>query len=226
MATLRPFFYKLPQTIVRVFRGRNLLWHAGAIVLTYALVMSGFDRYYFEHTRNALFFMIGIPAAFLGFLIPIFTPIILFVFGLLARRQKLLELAYALGQSAALGFAVSALYKAVSGRVHPPLFGNSTGALTDISREFHFGILQGGVFWGWPSSHTAVAFALAATIITLCPSKRVQVGAGLLALYIGLGVSVTIHWFSDFAAGAILGTLVGMVVGSAFRRGRIESLDK
>jgi membrane-associated phospholipid phosphatase len=43
---------------------------------------------------------------------------------------------------------------------------------------------------------------------------------GWLALayagYIGLGVSMTIHWFSDFAAGAILGAVIGVVVGKAF----------
>jgi len=36
------------------------------------------------------------------------------------------------------------------------------------------------------------------------------------AFYIGLSVSMTIHWFSDFVAGAIIGTLVGVVVGRSF----------
>src|SRR6266404_5032806 len=36
------------------------------------------------------------------------------------------------------------------------------------------------------------------------------------ALYVGVGVSMTIHWFSDFAAGAILGTVIGVVVGKSF----------
>jgi len=36
------------------------------------------------------------------------------------------------------------------------------------------------------------------------------------ACYIGLGVSMTIHWFSDFAAGAIIGTVIGVVVGRGF----------
>jgi hypothetical protein len=38
------------------------------------------------------------------------------------------------------------------------------------------------------------------------------------ALYVGLGVSMTIHWFSDFAAGAIIGTVIGTVVGTSFSR--------
>ena len=37
------------------------------------------------------------------------------------------------------------------------------------------------------------------------------------ALYIGIGVSMTIHWFSDFAAGAIVGSVIGTVVGRSFQ---------
>jgi hypothetical protein len=40
----------------------------------------------------------------------------------------------------------------------------------------------------------------------------------LYAFYIGLGVSMTIHWYSDFVAGAIIGSVVGMVVGKSFPR--------
>lgn len=37
-----------------------------------------------------------------------------------------------------------------------------------------------------------------------------------IATYIGIGISVNIHWFSDFAAGAILGSLIGYIVGKTF----------
>ena len=33
-----------------------------------------------------------------------------------------------------------------------------------------------------------------------------------------IGVSMTIHWFSDFTAGAIIGTVIGAVVGRSFSR--------
>ena len=50
-------------------------------------------------------------------------------------------------------------------------------------------------------------------LIYLYPkNKPLAVAAGAYALYIGLGVSVSVHWFSDFLAGAILGTLIGVVV--------------
>jgi membrane-associated phospholipid phosphatase len=38
----------------------------------------------------------------------------------------------------------------------------------------------------------------------------------LYAFYVGIGVSLTIHWFSDFVAGAIIGSVVGAVVGKCF----------
>jgi membrane-associated phospholipid phosphatase len=73
------------------------------------------------------------------------------------------------------------------------------------------------MFWGWPSSHTTVAFAMAFAIFTLYPKQKwLGLLAIIYALYIGIGVSMTIHWFSDFLAGAIIGTIIGMVVGKSF----------
>jgi len=36
-----------------------------------------------------------------------------------------------------------------------------------------------------------------------------------------LWVLMTIHWLSDFIAGALIGTVVGMVVGESFLRSRM-----
>ena len=85
------------------------------------------------------------------------------------------------------------------------------------SHGFQFGFLKGGVFWGWPSSHTTVAFAMAACLIALYPKNRLLVFlAALYALYIGFSVSVSIHWLSEFVAGAIIGSVTGTVVGRSF----------
>ena len=91
-------------------------------------------------------------------------------------------------------------------------------ALTDTSHGFQFGFLKGGVFWGWPSSHTTVTFAMSVCLITLYPkNKLLMILALIYAFYVGLGVSVSIHWFSEFVAGAIIGSVVGRVVGRSFR---------
>jgi hypothetical protein len=58
---------------------------------------------------------------------------------------------------------------------------------------------------------------MAATVFTLCPKQRWLGWVALFyACYVGLGVSMTIHWFSDFVAGAIIGSVVGEVVGKSF----------
>jgi len=60
---------------------------------------------------------------------------------------------------------------------------------------------------------------MAATVWTLYPnSKAARYGVLLYALYIGVGVSMTIHWFSDIVAGAIIGTVIGFTVGNVFKQ--------
>jgi membrane-associated phospholipid phosphatase len=123
---------------------------------------------------------------------------------------------WAIGQAELIGSLVSSAYKAFTGRIHPVL-SFSTDPGPDLSHGFRFGFLRGGVFWGWPSSHTTIAFAMALTVFTLFPRQRwMGICAILYAFCIGIGVSMTIHWFSDFVAGGIIGTIVGIVVGKSF----------
>jgi len=65
---------------------------------------------------------------------------------------------------------------------------------------------------------------MAATLFTLFPKRR-WLGYLVItcALYIGIGVSMTIHWFSDFLAGAIIGTAIGAVAGKNFLRSQMET---
>jgi membrane-associated phospholipid phosphatase len=137
----------------------------------------------------------------------------LLLFGSLFKNATAIRTTWAVGQAALLGWAISSAYKAVTGRPHPP-----HTAVLDMSHVFRFGFARGGIFWGWPSSHTATAFAMAVTVFTLFPEKKWPgITAILYALYIGIGVSMTIHWFSDFVAGAIIGTVIGVTVGKSFR---------
>ena len=60
-------------------------------------------------------------------------------------------------------------------------------------------------------------FAMSVTLFWLFRQKRWLGATALLyAFYIGIGVSMTIHWFSDFASGAIFGTIIGTTVGRSF----------
>jgi membrane-associated phospholipid phosphatase len=209
---MKHFFSSLPRNILDCFKGQRILWHAVAIILTFILVTSGLDRLYFLATRAPNLRPWTFPAVRVGGLLPIVLPFILLAIGILAGSARIRLTGWAIGQAELIGALVAAIYKAFTGRVHPP-----HGAGTDLSHVFRFGVLRGGVFWGWPSSHTTVAFAMAVTIFTLWPKQRwLGTMAILYALYVGIGVSTTIHWCSDFLAGTIFGTAIGMVVGKSF----------
>ena len=120
--------------------------------------------------------------------------------------------------SAFFGWLISTIYKAFTGRIPPP-FRELGASIQDASHGFQLGFMEGGVFWGWPSSHTTVAFALAGALIAMYPqNKWIKVGALVYALYVGIAVSVSIHWFSEFFAGAIFGLIIGLALGKQFRK--------
>jgi membrane-associated phospholipid phosphatase len=209
---MKQFFSTLPRNIIDCFRGRKIIWHAIAVVLTFALVTSGFDWRYFVSTRHQVLLSWMFPAVPIGGLLPIVVPLFLLALGSTIRSARTIRTGWAVGQAELIGAMVAAGYKSLTGRAHPS---HSMGA--DLSRLFRFGFLRGGVFWGWPSSHTTIAFAMALAIFMLFPKQR-WLGYGVItyALYVGLGVSMTIHWFSDFLAGAIIGSVIGVVVGNSF----------
>jgi membrane-associated phospholipid phosphatase len=224
ISTMPGLFYRLPRNVITIFSGRNLGWHALAIVLTLAIVMSGSDWHYYLSTRGNVILQLARPAILLGGLVPIWGTLFFLLVGAVGKNQRIMTTAWALGQAAIIGSLLSSAYKAFTGRIPPPFarhFGmavTDTASLPDTSHGFQFGILKGGMFWGWPSSHTTIAFAMAVCLITLYPgNKKLFFGALAYALYIGLGVSVTIHWFSEFVAGVIIGSVIGMVVGRSFK---------
>lgn len=207
------FFRPLIRNIGRIFSGRNLLWHLLAIGLTYVLVASGFDWFYFVHTRSPELRAILFPAVMLGSFVPILLPIYLLAKGYGRKNAGLIRAFWILVQAQIIAELLSFFYKALTGRIPPRL----AEVGTDISHGFQFGFWRGGIFWGWPSSHTTLAFATAFTMITLFPrSKAICALMLAYAFYVGIGVSATIHWFSEFAAGGIFGTLVGVVVAKSF----------
>ncbi len=209
---MKLFLSTLPRSLIDCFKSRMITWHIIAILLTLVLVTSGFDWHYFLATRAPTLRSLMFPAVHIGGLLPILLPLTLLAFGSLTRSASTRLVGWAVAQAEIIGGLVAAAYKAITGRAHPS---HLVGA--DLSHTFRFGILRGGVFWGWPSSHTTIAFAMAATIFTLLPKQRwLGYLALAYALYVGMGVSMTIHWFSDFAAGAIIGTVIGVVVGKSF----------
>lgn len=225
---MKPLSHTIFRTIADCYKGVNLVWQAVACIVTYLIVKSGFDWKYFLLFKNTPAYKYLFPAAIIGFFIPFLLPIVLFIIAKLRNSWKILNTAYAISQAAIIAWVVSSFYKVFTGRPGPPEQSASVahGALIDTSRIFHFGFYRGGIFWGWPSSHTAVAFAISTVLIILYPkNKYIKIAAVLFAAYVGIGVSVSIHWFSDFVAGAILGLVVGLCVGRSFRTREAEHLE-
>lgn len=214
---MKGLFHNILKNVWACFRGRNLLWQLFAIIFTYAIVESGLDWSYFLHSRSGGLQTLLFPAVIIGSLVPIIAPLTLLAAGKLKKSFKVENAAFALGQAAILGLLISDFYKAFTGRIPPPeIFG--VGTIADTSAVFQFGLLRGGVFWGWPSTHTTIAFAMAIALAILFSEKKlVKYPVIAYALYVGIGVSVSIHWFSDFIAGAIMGTVIGIAVGGSFR---------
>ncbi len=209
---MKQFLVTLPRNLIGCFTGRRIIWHIVAIVFTAILVRSGFDWRYFLVTRNPTLRSWMWPAVVIGMLLPLYLPLLVLAIGFIARNAKVVLTGWAIGQAELIAALVVVAYKAFTGRVHPPY-----NADADISHVFQFGFLRGGVFWGWPSSHTTIAFAMAVTVCTLWPKQRWLGSVAILyAFYIGIGVSMTIHWYSDFVAGAIIGSVVGTMVGKSF----------
>jgi membrane-associated phospholipid phosphatase len=213
---MKKFVATLPGNLIGCFSGRMVFGHLFAIGITALLVLSGFDAQYYSGTRNPVLFHWAFYAAPVGGLLPLILPLSLFLLGILAKNPIATKAGWAIGQAELIGSLVSSAYKVFTGRIHPVL-GFAPDSGPDLSHGFRFGLLRGGVFWGWPSSHTTIAFAMAFTVFTLFPRQRwLGICAILYAVYIGIGVSMTIHWFSDFVAGMVIGTIVGFVVGKSF----------
>lgn len=215
---MRHLFKNILRNIGKSFWGINFLWHLVAIALTSVIVISDLDWYYFVHTRNIVLNGLLFPGVVLGGFMPL-LPLALLIIGYVYQKHNATIVGFALGQSVMLGSIISSFYKTLTGRVQPELF-NTT---VNVSHSFQFGFWEHGIFWGWPSSHTTIAFAMAIALVTLYPKNRAFViSCVAYALYVGLGVSLSIHWFSEFVAGAIIGWVIGTVVGRSFKADLVE----
>jgi membrane-associated phospholipid phosphatase len=219
---MKKIFSHFFKNMIRIFSGRNLLWHALAIVLTFIIVETGFDWKFFVYVSGVSWRMYFFPALMLGTILPLLVPLIFLLVSLISKNKRALKIGLAEIEAVVLGLLVAGFYKAFTGRIQPPghfhpgVFDASK--LVDISHEFQFGFWRHGVFWGWPSSHTTLAFAMAVVICVALPKNKIAHTIALVyTLAIGIGVAATgIHWFSEFVAGAIIGSIIGLVVSRSY----------
>lgn len=208
---LRLFFSSLPRNIIFSFRGWKFFFLLGAIACTFAIVQTGTDWNYLLWVRDPHLNKMFFPAVIVGAFVPVSLPLFLIACGYLFNAPKTAVIGWALGQAALIGSIVSSFLKALTGRLQPDL----TNLIVDSSHGFQFGFMNHGIFWGWPSSHTTIAFAMGVTLCYLFPRHRhIMFYSIIYAFYVGVGVSLSIHWLSEFIAGALIGTAIGMTAGA------------
>jgi membrane-associated phospholipid phosphatase len=215
-------FYKFGINTLHSFTSYYGINYAAAGLGTWLMIESGVD---WEWNRlavhNKAMAYAGSPAGVIGILVPIGLPLGMYFYGKSKRNSEFQITALALGQAAMQGLLVSSAIKAFTGRRSPEIFDRIiSGEMNaeDFSRDFAWGFMKRGVFYGWPSGHTMVAFAMAAVLAELYPYKTgLKIGAYSYATLIGLGMSVFGHWASDSVAGALIGLSVGKSVGSSYK---------
>jgi membrane-associated phospholipid phosphatase len=194
----------------RVYAPRRLPWHLVAFALTFVLVTSGFDWTVVTTFRGTQVQRLAYSAASVGFFTPIVVPFLLLLVGAPRRDGRAWSSAWRLVESEVLALVICAAHTAITGRPGP------TQSADDTSHVFRFGFLEGGLFWGWPSSHVMVAVAGAVAMAVLHRGNRVVRWIALAyAAYMTVCVGITFHWCSDAVAGAIIGTVIGVVVGTS-----------
>jgi membrane-associated phospholipid phosphatase len=214
-------FSNIGENSLNSFIGWNSLYHLTAIGLTAFIVYDNLDvktlrtaQKWDKNESNAF----GVPGMAIGTIAPIALPISMY----LASGDGDLELRYgsfAVMQSVGVAFLCDTALKAVTGRRPPD--SDHRGREEDLSREFRFGFLRGGVFNGWPSGHSMVNMALASSISAYYPEKTwVRALSYGMALYIMsctvFGMNGNVHWLSDTAAGGLMGYAIGATIGKRF----------
>lgn len=187
-----------------------------AICCTILLIFSGIDWQWAKLSdQYRIIQYLGIPSVFIGMVVPVVLPLYFFVKRKSNVKNSMLS---AVSFKAFLSaWAFSTFCKAFTNRLTREPFEDL--GVTDFSQQFRFGFLQGENLWeslieGFPSGHTMTAFAMSFAILPFLTSSKTRQMAIIYAVYIGLGVSVTVHWLSDALAGALIGIALGNIISA------------
>ena len=201
-------FGNFGNNVLDSFRGNNLYFHLSAVAATAIIVDQGVDydveHYFNEHSEYGPW---ARPIVFTGEFLPFIAGGSLFAYAKIKNDREVLGASFAVLQASLIEFMYNSALKAVTGRPNPDW--RRVSDMDSLSRTFRFGFLRGGVFWGWPSGHTAATMAVVSALTSYYPNKTWLKAAGYtLVGYTMFGVSANnrggMHWFSDAVAGALM----------------------
>ena len=224
------FFFRFWRHAAGILRTGPLLVLALAVVLTWTMIFLGWDRsiQVFFQTKNPLGRSIPWTVLVGGNFWLIIPAVLFYLYGKWKADLARMGAGLAATQALLVNFLLNTSQKILSGRRGPAhLLGIEshrqvhfikTKNPADFSFDFWNHTPQDGRFF-WPSGHTAAAFAFVSALRVYYPEKRWIPWVGYpFALFTALAmVDGDFHWASDVVAGALLGEVVGRIVGRGFR---------
>jgi membrane-associated phospholipid phosphatase len=219
---------RLGANLAEIYGWPNLTFHLGAAAVTPPLVLAADEavQVYFQR-HDPLGEASGVVALTVGGGLPIALPAALYLGGLAADDSELASAGAAAVQAMVVQVVAVHALKWLTDRPGPYPDGDpketrwSEGLLRDSLRanDFNFNPfdLKGGL--RWPSGHTASNVALVSVLFGFYPDQLwIALFGYPYALAIGVGmIEGDYHWLSDIVAGALIGHVVGWVIGQNMR---------
>lgn len=219
-------FDHLGDNIVYSFFGWPILLHGAAVGSTYYLVNNDIDARvndYAESRDETASNIFGLPGLAGGGIGPVAVPLVMYI---TSDNNDEIRGSIAVFQAVTIAFLSNNILKAYTGR-RPPGEEEYSGSKSELSREFRFGFLKGGVFNGWPSGHSMVNMAMASALVSYYREKKwlwpVAFGWALYVMAsVTFGAQGHVHWLSDAVAGGLMGFGIGWTTGSNFYKDRFS----
>lgn len=219
---------RLGVNLVGIYGWPNVLYHVGAGAITPPLVVAADEpvQVFFQQP-HALDDAWGTAALVVGGGVPIAVPGVLYFGGLAFGDSEIITAGSAAIQAGVIQLVAVHALKWLTDRAGPfpdgdPRQERWSGNLTRDSqsaRSFDFDPLE--LDWGlrWPSGHTSANVALVSSLYAFYPDQLWLALVGYpFALLVGVGmIEGDYHWLSDIVPGALIGHIVGWVVGRQMR---------
>ncbi len=211
------------------FTGYKILLHMAGAGSTYILMTQDVDyRIHTYFSKNKSLTTWFLPVGLTGALGPFGVSAYLYHAGKSRSNIKMMGAGCAVFQSTTITLLYVTLLKFFTGRPNPEP--EEYDDMKKLSKTFNFGFGMEGIFWGWPSGHTATTVAPISALIAYYPEKLwLKIGGYLFVAYTMIGVSAigegTMHWFSDGVAAGFMAYAIGNTVGNHYRKALSNNSD-
>ncbi len=221
-------FYHFWQNIACSLYCKYLIGYLVAFLLTLTMIHTRADSYIqiLFQTKNPFGQKFNFFVIIVGNFWHLILGFSLYGVGKFKKLSSLTKAANASIQALLSNFLVVNTLKILTGRKPPLHPGNTRISLfqrTDNPADFSFDFWNHEFISGrfmWPSGHTASVFAFTAALVAYYYPKYkwIAIIGYSIGIFTGLAmIDGDFHWASDVVGGAIIGHIIGWVVGTKFR---------